>query len=342
MKRLRQARRSLSGLLLSGAVLFQVSFLPAQAPSASSGQAITIAVLDFDGFGISQTEAIALSNRLRNELFRLGTFEVVDRGMMENILGEQDFQQAGCTSNECLVEVGRLLGAQQMVGGSVSKVGQTFSVSARVVDVETGKVLSVSDFDQRGEIDDMLTRGMREVAVRLSDSGIEQEALVQEGTEQNSPLILIQSGTKRVISTAEIGITEQHSNRKSIFIGISYYFPTPFNIRKHSIYPALSFAYSEHYRRYLTSKISRSLLVEGHWRLEKEEWGLSLFTGIGEGYTFRSTGTFVASMGFSVYQKKGSLFFPPILMSVRTIYESWLDRGFVYINLGFALYTRRG
>lgn len=106
-------------------------------------QAIPIAILDFDGFGISQTEAIALTNRLRNELFRLGRFEVVDRGMMENILSEQDFQQTGCTSNDCLVEVGRLLGARQMVGGR-------------------------SDFDLRGELDDLLTRGMAQVAARLS------------------------------------------------------------------------------------------------------------------------------------------------------------------------------
>ena len=56
--------------------------------SLLQSQKIPIAVLDFDGIGISQPEATALSNRLRNELFRLGRFEVVDRGMMENILSE--------------------------------------------------------------------------------------------------------------------------------------------------------------------------------------------------------------------------------------------------------------
>jgi TolB-like protein len=136
--------------------------------TALQAQALPIAVLDFDGFGISESEAIALSNRLRNELFRLETFQVVDRGMMQSILQEQDFQLTGCTSNECLVQVGKLIGAQQMVGGSVSKVGGTFTVSARLVDVETGTVLEVSDFDLRGELDDMLTTGMRQVALMLS------------------------------------------------------------------------------------------------------------------------------------------------------------------------------
>ena len=154
--------------------------------SLLQSQNIPIAVLDFDGIGISQPEATALSNRLRNELFRLGRFEVVDRGMMENILSEQDFQQAGCTSNDCLVEVGKLLGAQQMVGGSISKVGGTFTVSARLVDVETGKVLNVSDFDIKGELDDLLTRGMAQVAAMLSmiNEEIELPAIVSDEETQ--------------------------------------------------------------------------------------------------------------------------------------------------------------
>ena len=42
---------------------------------------------------------------------------------MEDILKEQGFQQTGCTSDECVVEVGKIIGVQQMVGGSISKVG---------------------------------------------------------------------------------------------------------------------------------------------------------------------------------------------------------------------------
>jgi len=133
-----------------------------------SAQAIPIAVVEFEGNGISQTEAIALTDRLRNELFRLGAFEVVERGMMETILTEQDFQLTGCTSNECLVEVGQLLGARQMVGGRISRVGAMFTVSARVVDVQTGKLLGVSDFDLRGGLEVMLTDGMKQVALMLS------------------------------------------------------------------------------------------------------------------------------------------------------------------------------
>ena len=186
MKRLRQAIRSCSGLLLTGAVLFQVSFLPAQA--------IPIAVVEFEGNGISQTEAIALTDRLRNELFRLGAFEVVERGMMETILTEQDFQLTGCTSNECLVEVGQLLGARQVVGGRISRVGAMFTVSARVVDVQTGKLLGVSDFDLRGGLEELLTGGMKQVALMLSGQEVAATAIKSRpDIEQSSQP---ESGTK--------------------------------------------------------------------------------------------------------------------------------------------------
>ena len=87
--------------------------------------------------------------------------------MMETILTEQDFQLTGCTSDECLVEVGQLLGAQMMVGGSISKVGDMYTASARMVDVETSQVVMVADYDLEGKINDMLTIGMRALAIRL-------------------------------------------------------------------------------------------------------------------------------------------------------------------------------
>ena len=49
----------------------------------------TIAVLDFEGKGVSANESSALSDRLRNELTQTGDFTVVERNQMEELLGEQ-------------------------------------------------------------------------------------------------------------------------------------------------------------------------------------------------------------------------------------------------------------
>ena len=59
----------------------------------SFAQDITIAVLDFDGDGVSQSETRTLTNRLRDEMFKTGVYIVLERGKMDEVLKEQGFQQ---------------------------------------------------------------------------------------------------------------------------------------------------------------------------------------------------------------------------------------------------------
>lgn len=167
-------------IILAGFILFvSTSFL--------FSQRIPVAVLDFEANGISQTEVIALTDRLRNELFRQGNFDVVERGLMEGILLEQDFQLSGCTTDECLVEVGQLIGARQIIGGRISRINDFFTVSARVVDVETGKLLVVPDYDLRGGFEEMLTVGMAQIAARLSDSSVDDDLPAIVRIDQTTP-----------------------------------------------------------------------------------------------------------------------------------------------------------
>lgn len=81
----------------------------------------TLAVLDFEGYGISDFEVQTLTDRLRNYIARIGTYRLVERGAVEEVPKEQGFQQSGCTSDECIVEVGKLLGVQYMLGGSMGR-----------------------------------------------------------------------------------------------------------------------------------------------------------------------------------------------------------------------------
>ena len=134
--------------------------------SFSSAQT-TLAILDFEGRNISQGEALTLTDRFRNEIIKTNKYIVVERGAMEEILEEQGFQQTGCTSNECVVEVGQLLGVQQMISGSIGKVGDIFTVSVRIIDIRTGEIINVIDYDHSGDLGKLLTVGMRMTAQRL-------------------------------------------------------------------------------------------------------------------------------------------------------------------------------
>jgi len=122
----------------------------------SAQRSESLAVLDLEGRGISAAETASLTDRLRSELVKTGGITVVERGLMTQILEEQDFQMTGCISDECAVEVGQLLGVSQMVAGSIGKLGNTFLLDVRIVNVQTGAIIETMTRNYRGEIDGLI------------------------------------------------------------------------------------------------------------------------------------------------------------------------------------------
>ncbi len=156
----------------------------------------TLAVLDFEGLGVTEIETKALTNRLRGNLVNSQTFQIIERGKMNEILDEQGFQLSGCTSDACMVEAGQLLGVELMLAGSISLVGSTYSVEMRLINIGTGEIQKSASYDMRGQIDDLLTKGMEKAANILQ--GIE-DASTPEPTPQP------QVTTQQVAPTRKLG-----------------------------------------------------------------------------------------------------------------------------------------
>jgi TolB-like protein len=127
-----------------------------------------IAVIDLAANGITEHEAKTLTDKLRYELITTKKFSVIERSQMDEILKEQGFQQTGCTSLECAVRMGQLIGVKKMVAGSVGKVGETFLVTLRLIDVATGQIINIVDEEIHGKIDYLLSFGIRTVARKIT------------------------------------------------------------------------------------------------------------------------------------------------------------------------------
>ena len=129
---------------------------------------IQIAVSSLNGSNVSKSEIIALTERLRSELLLTKFFKVLERDVMDEILAEQGFQQSGCTTSECVVEMGQIMNVEKIVAGTISKVGNTFSSSIRVIDISSGSIDKIISFDYTGPIDELLKRGMKKIAIDLA------------------------------------------------------------------------------------------------------------------------------------------------------------------------------
>ncbi len=156
----------------------------------------TVAVMDFSGNGVTESETRALTDRLRTDLVETGKWTVVEREMMNVLLGEQSFQMTGCTDQQCIVAAGQILGAAQMVAGSISKVSRVYSVSARLVDVETGEIIKTAVYDHEGDLGEMLKTGMRVVAGKLAGGYIPEHSSQQESSipESSGDMIYVEGG----------------------------------------------------------------------------------------------------------------------------------------------------
>jgi TolB-like protein len=118
---------------------------------------LQIAVVDLSNTGgLSQQESVTLTNRLRSMLVRTNAFIVLERGKMEGILQEQGFQQSGCTSTECVVEMGKLLNVQKIISGSIGKVGKIYTIDISLIDIKTARIEKSFIFDHEGEIGGLL------------------------------------------------------------------------------------------------------------------------------------------------------------------------------------------
>lgn len=137
----------------------------------------TLSVMNLKAAGsVSSEQAVLLTDRFLLELARTERFDVVERSRRDDILKETAFQQSGiCDEAACLVQAGKLLGVQKMVGGTIGRIGETFSVNLRMVDVATGRIEQTAIRDFTGPEDVLLTTAMREIAWQFKPGGLTKE-----------------------------------------------------------------------------------------------------------------------------------------------------------------------
>ena len=120
-------------------------------------QPITVAVLDFEGQGISVQEVKTLTERIRSEIGNTNAVRLIERKAVDKIMAEQGLQQSGCTSDECASEVGKLLGVQFMISGSIGLVGDTYTIDTKMFSVESGETVRTKSASYAGEVSGLIT-----------------------------------------------------------------------------------------------------------------------------------------------------------------------------------------
>jgi hypothetical protein len=116
-----------------------------------------VAVYDFNASEPLRVAALILSEALREELFRLGYFTLVNRENMVQVLNEMGVQQTGLVDEKQAVQAGKGLAAHQIILGQFGALGKTLLLQVKRIDVETQTTLSLGSVKcALGKEDEML------------------------------------------------------------------------------------------------------------------------------------------------------------------------------------------
>lgn len=110
------------------------------------GERMSIAVLQFESKGLGQEYGeVDLMDKLITAFVNSERFRVIERAQLEKILEEQKLGLSGILDASTAAQIGRGIGVDAVVVGSVTRTGDAVSIDARIIDTETATIIVAQD-----------------------------------------------------------------------------------------------------------------------------------------------------------------------------------------------------
>jgi len=105
----------------------------------------TIAVVEFaDLEGNVTNFGRFISEELITRLYETQKFKVIERQLLNQVIKEQKLTLSGIVDPGSAKQLGRVLGVEAIVSGSISDLRKTVRVNARLISTETGEIFAVA------------------------------------------------------------------------------------------------------------------------------------------------------------------------------------------------------
>ncbi|MEM9987175.1 MAG: hypothetical protein AAF804_18935 [Bacteroidota bacterium] len=174
---------------------------------------IRVGVLSLDCQGLDY-EPSTLGSVVRLELQKIQEFEVIDRYDMLDLLDDQPDQidVSYCYSKRCLIEAGTLLSADQMVSGSVEKIGDKILITLKLVSVKARRVLrtEVGEYiDQSRELQIMIKLTLNKLLDKTNDPTLVEKLSYFSTLEAVPSTRIVNNGPRMGVAYLTGGMAER-------------------------------------------------------------------------------------------------------------------------------------
>jgi TolB-like protein len=115
------------------------------AASAAKQQKHKIAVIPFRELdGRTTILGTYLAEELVTALFGAGNLDIVERSMLDKVMSELKLSQSGAIDPESAKNVGKIVGVEAIVTGSITDLQSYVGVNCRLIDTETGRIFGAA------------------------------------------------------------------------------------------------------------------------------------------------------------------------------------------------------
>ncbi len=121
----------------------------------------TVAVMDFNDLQGNVTMlGRFVSEELITILFQTRQFKVIERSLLEKALQELKFNTTDLVDTSNAKQLGKVVGADAIVTGTITDLGQSVKINARVIAVESGEIISAASalITKNSSLDGMLRK----------------------------------------------------------------------------------------------------------------------------------------------------------------------------------------
>jgi hypothetical protein len=129
---------------------------------------VRLVVYDFGASERLQVVSLILSEALREELFTLGIFSLINRENLAQVAQELQLQQSGLVDEKQIVKLGKWLAANEAVSGQLSQLGNSYILQAKRTDITTMNTLGFASVKCQAGQEDALLAGLPELARKIA------------------------------------------------------------------------------------------------------------------------------------------------------------------------------
>ncbi|TVQ17625.1 MAG: hypothetical protein EA361_02190 [Bacteroidetes bacterium] len=129
--------------------------------SLSQERKTKIAIMEFpDLHGTISELGMFIPEELTTRLFMTRRFEVLERQLLNKVLEEQNLGMSGLIDASSAAQIGKILGVDAIVTGTITDMGNMIRINARMIATETAGVFAVASvsIDKEPHIASMMNR----------------------------------------------------------------------------------------------------------------------------------------------------------------------------------------